>query len=519
MLKIYRSFVAVFAVWLLGWMWVSWPAMQDDAFIHLRYAANLVHDHMISYNGVHQDYGTSSLLYVWLLACLYRPFASPVLPRAVSTFFHLVLFGGLVWGLAKRLRPAPKLAWMFALLLLGILATPMSVRWLDDGMETSLTLCMVALAAFLTSKLCHRPEGTWRESAVLFLLGFIATLTRVEYLLLFGIVSATLFFAPSARPAYTDLSTTNVNRWDSRFLRRCVSPLAGSLIAASIIFFTMHSLVPDTAVAKAGGFSGWLGTLDATLSVFESSLSLGALFVIFWLLTLVAIVAFKRRMTLPILLVNSLFPITICLAAIRGQEVQGVRYFIWTLLYPVLWNTLEWRWSTPTDAVFPAKLFRLCAYGVALLLLVLQPIESKLLYREFRLRKESLMALRMQHLETLRPLKLVAYDIGYIGYFTGSQVCDMAGLVNGRERALLSAAQRVRICADEDPQLAFLTKSGIGTLNNDLSLKDWSVCSAYDLANLRSSDVHYLIAAPGVAAEVCSAADGTPHPVAPLLQP
>lgn len=70
MSKIYRSLTLLIAVWLLVWLRLSWPAMQDDAFIHLRYAANLLQHHMISYDGVHPDYGTSSLLYVWLLAGL-----------------------------------------------------------------------------------------------------------------------------------------------------------------------------------------------------------------------------------------------------------------------------------------------------------------------------------------------------------------------------------------------------------------------------------------------------------------
>ena len=41
-------------------------------------------------------------------------------------------------------------------------------------------------------------------------------------------------------------------------------------------------------------------------------------------------------------------------------------------------------------------------------------------------------------------MKLVAFDIGYIGYFTESPVCDMAGLVNGRARAALPFEERVR---------------------------------------------------------------------------
>ena len=109
--KHYRSLTIVLALWLLVWLRLSWPAVQDDAFIHLRYAVNLLHDHMISYDGVHPDYGTSSLLYVFLLAGLREFFRSPVLPRAMSSIFHVTLFAGLALALPRALRSAPKLAW------------------------------------------------------------------------------------------------------------------------------------------------------------------------------------------------------------------------------------------------------------------------------------------------------------------------------------------------------------------------------------------------------------------------
>jgi hypothetical protein len=518
--RLYWGLAAVFGVWMLAWIFLSWPAMQDDAFIHLRYAANLSRFHLISYDGAHQDYGTSSLLYVWLLAALYKMEASPLLPRAVSSFFHVVLFACLVLGFARTLRSAPKLAWGFALLLLAILVAPMSVRWLDDGMETSLTLCFVALTAFVTSKMCHRRTLSDWSSLLLFLLGFTATLLRVEYLFLFGVVSATIYFAQCEARSGVAQSSAQADRSGFGVVLRCASPLAGSLTAAGWIYFTMHALVPDTAVAKAGGFGGWMGTLQATASVLASALSLGALFVLFWLLTLAAVITFKRRISIPILLVNSLFPVTVALAAVRGQAVQGVRYFIWTLLFPVLWNILELRWGEGRQpSRWGSILLRSATYGIVAVFLVLLPIESVLLYKEFRMRVQSISMMRSQHLERLHSLRLVAYDIGYIGYFTQSPVCDMAGLVNGRERAMLSPEQRVRLCAEERPQYAFLTRSGIGTLNNVLSLGDWSVCSVYNLANLRHSDLHYLIASPASTAAVCSAAGNSPRPIAPLLHP
>ena len=96
--KRYRTLTILLAVWLMVWLRLSWPAMQDDAFIHLRYAVNLLRYHIISYDGVHPDYGTSSLLYVWLLAALRAFFHSQgsnswsrlifVLPATIRSRMH-----------------------------------------------------------------------------------------------------------------------------------------------------------------------------------------------------------------------------------------------------------------------------------------------------------------------------------------------------------------------------------------------------------------------------------------------
>jgi hypothetical protein len=158
-------------------------------------------------------------------------------------------------------------------------------------------------------------------------------------------------------------------------------------------------------------------------------------------------------------------------------------------------------------------------YGVACLLLVSAPIESVLLHKEFGRRKQSLAEFRAQHLERLSSMKLVAFDVGYIGYFTESPLCDMAGLVNGRERAALPFKDRVKACAAEHPQYAFVSGFSLWELSQAVDLKGWSICSVYDLANLRASDVHYLIASPTATSEVCAAAGNSPQPLEAVLHP
>jgi hypothetical protein len=514
--KIYRSLTIVFALWLLVWLSLSWPAMQDDAFIHLRYAVNLLQHHMISYDGVRPDYGTSSLFYVFVLAALRRLFLTPLLPRVVSSVFHLILFAGLVVAFARSLGKVPKLAQKFALLLLAFLVAPMAVRWLDDGMETSLALCLVALLAFSTSRLCHSETISNRSVVWLFLLGLVVALTRVEFLLLLGVAALTVF--SSRFYLLREVTSSSVRKARFRLAMRCAAPLFGGLAAAAIILFTMHALIPDTAIAKGGNESAWLGTLGAAFSVLVSSLSFGILLMFFWLLTVAAVIAYKHRVSFPILFANSCFPITLILAAMRGQQVQGIRYFVWTLLFPILWNILELRWAPRPPTPSTARLLRWSTYALAVIFVLLLPVESTLLYKEFRTRAHSLAEFRSQHLERLSGLQLTAFDVGYIGYFTGSPLCDMAGLVNGRARARLPFPERVNLCLAEHPPYAFVSQFSLDELSHRIDMKDWSICSTYDLANLRSSDWHYLVASPAAMPEVCAATGNPPQPLKPLLQ-
>jgi hypothetical protein len=68
MRKLLQAKWEVLGLWLGSWIYFTRYAMLDDALIHLRYAAFLRQLHFITYDGVHASYGTSSLLYVSLLA-------------------------------------------------------------------------------------------------------------------------------------------------------------------------------------------------------------------------------------------------------------------------------------------------------------------------------------------------------------------------------------------------------------------------------------------------------------------
>jgi hypothetical protein len=99
----YRIVVPLMAIWLLACIVWSWAFILDDALIHLRYADHLLHTHQITYDGIHPNYGVSSLLYVSLLAVLRNFITSPNLPRGVSSVAHLLLFCGMGVLLARAI--------------------------------------------------------------------------------------------------------------------------------------------------------------------------------------------------------------------------------------------------------------------------------------------------------------------------------------------------------------------------------------------------------------------------------
>jgi hypothetical protein len=145
------------------------------------------------------------------------------------------------------------------------------------------------------------------------------------------------------------------------------------------------------------------------------------------------------------------------------------------------------------------------------------PIESRLFLRVFRQRAAAIVSMRAQHLERLNDLPLTAYDVGFIGYFTESQVCDLGGLVNGRAVAAMDYAGRIGHCAAQHPTFAFGDLYQLDGLKTRINLSDWSVCGTYDLANLHASDLHYLVAAPATAAQVCGVTGNAPQPLAALM--
>lgn len=507
--RAYKFVLPLLGLWLAVWDFFSWAAIQDDALIHLRYADNLFRTHFITYDGIHPSYGASSLLYVHVLAFLSGFISSPNLPRGVASFMHAALFLITSVILVRFIPRESVRTRLLGLVLLFILVSPSAVRWLDDGMETGFALCFVALLCILAFRQSRRSATTPLQYLAFAVLAFFTVLLRTELSLLCGVIFAMLVW----KQVFD--SGDRQSSWIGAIVRSS-HVLVGCLSALLFIVVTMHSLLPDTALAKSGTAS--LAAFHNAAVVIIGALTFGVGLLFLWLLTLFFLLR-AGRFSIPTLFANLVFPAVLLLAATRGQEIQGARYLVWTYFFSVLWNLLELG-SPERDRPDRSPQSLGLIYAFILLLLIVLPFECKVMGTVLRTRVQTMKIFEGQHLDVLQGKQGIASDVGYIGYFSRAKICDIAGLVDGRAFARLTAKQRREACAASHPDFVFGNRGQIRQITDVAQGHDWQVCSHYDFGNVRTPDTHYLLLSGPTAAETCKAISGSPtSPLAELLQP
>ena len=521
--KAYAVLLPFLLVWLALSLFLGWGAVQDDSFIHLRYAANLARYHFITYDGVHANYGVSSLLFVSILGVLRQFTQSPDLAHAVSTFFHLVVFVVLAAALLRKVAASSSVASGLGIILLLLLCTPSAIRWMDDGMETGLTIGMTCLLAWLIHAGQEVSVGgrssSRRMGLLLFGFAFLAVLLRVELLqlCLFGtlIFLSKRFHVPPSKGKEGDGLRPTFSQQICTWFFEILPLAAGAALAVGVILAVMHSPLPDTALAKMHGMGHWRNSLRDTVSTLAGAMSFGAGLALFWLVTLIVLVSCAGKLTTESVLANVLFPILLTVSLLRGQEIQGVRYFAWTFFFSAVWNILEL--SELPDPSRAGLRERAVIFAFLAVLVVELPFEAVFMRRVLTQRAATLEAFELKHLEALRAMHGVASDIGFIGYFTGAGICDLAGLVNGRLAAQRTSEQRAEHCAASDPDFLFVNTSQLEALNQYRDFSLWQVCGRYDFTNITTQDSHFLIARPRVAGKVCGATGESPYPSSSLF--
>ncbi|HTR97939.1 MAG TPA: hypothetical protein VMH61_08560 [Candidatus Acidoferrales bacterium] len=403
----------------LALMWPVRGYITDDTFIHLQFAKNLAAGRGFAFNAGEHVYGTTSPLWVALLADgmmlgLDGLRVARVL-GLLSTLGSVVLF----FRLMRRTLRMPELR---ALATLTWSANAWMIRWSLSGMETPLAV-MLVLAGFVAftegQQWGARPVRTGAFWA-------LAAMVRPEAVVLLVLWGIFLVIDTDSREGVR------------RLVAGALPPVliyGGWLVFARLYFGTFW---PNTLAAKTAGITGWEAFRDALwrqMQVFAATDAVlaGAL---------VAALAFggarmlprrvKAQRLLPWVWVGTL-P---ALYVMRGVPVVS-RYLV--PLMPVLawlaWRSVE-RWWTGEEAAPELRPgAALLGTGLATLALV-----QNLFWYEHAvvpqvhsfssgLRQSLIPAGEWFAANTPPTTTIAAPDIGALGYYSNRRVIDLAGLV------------------------------------------------------------------------------------------
>ena len=402
--------------------------LTDDSFIHLQFAKHLVQGKGFSFNAGEPTYGATSPLWVFLLALAgkalpigviapHDPSSMPALAwvgKAYGLLFHLAAILALVL-LGKRLGWDDRTS-----LGLGLLmgSQAWGLRWACSAMETPLAAACVSLALYaLAGVLLHGRPG-WAAGVALGL----AALARPECYLL--AVIAVLSVAAGAE----------------KRARRALEVLAGfSLVVLPWLVTAwrwFHTLLPNTAAAKAGAMLQPGLLVAAFHSVFQVELAADALPLALFVLVL----AFgSRSNALPAARGRRVFWLT-CAAwpallvlsfALEGVQVVS-RYLVPATPCVLLLGMASFRWVVATS--FPRR------YGLALAIFLATFVMQNGIFTALvsapntrahtRGLRSSLVSIGIWARDRTPPDAYFAVaDIGAFGYYSERRVLDLYGLV------------------------------------------------------------------------------------------
>jgi len=480
-----RSMLLVLAIVAAGYLWSARLLFLDDAFIHLRIAKNLHELGFYSFNGDSRAYCTSSPLYTALLAALLAVYGGVLLPK----FLGVVIYGVLFLIVARALvtaerRPA---RWLWLLFLLAIVS-PLGVRWLCDGMETGL----VAVAAIVLARVALVISTGSRErgAAILIgggLLGLIAVLLRVEFCLLVAMIG---FASLTLRPLRVD--------------RVAVSLALGSALGVASLYAIFGAVLPDTAIAKAAAGPPSISTSIATLldiaKAHAAASSLGVIVFSAWLYSAIRVIRHGTNRSFSMIL-NATFPLIIAMIAIRHQAIQGYRYFVFMEFFLLAYNiaVVDTEREPPKPRVAQPHSWNWVAAACLIVVWVCwQAMDFRRFSNMIESRAASFVKIRDANLTDLKGTYGIAWDVGLIGFFSEATILDGNGLVNGREFARLSEADRLRWFVAHHPiKFVFGNEAQLIELREFIDLHSWRTRETLDFQNFSAQpDRHFMIVRP-----------------------
>jgi hypothetical protein len=470
-----RAVIAAGTLWVAFWIWVGRYALLDDALIHLRYAHLLRRVGFVTFDGRTASYGTSSPLYVGLLALLSSLSSEALLAKAVSVTFYLGLLAVVV-RLSSQSGPS-QAGWAAACL---ILVSPMALQWLTDGMETGLVaLVAVLLPIVALGERTGLTPGPWL-TALSFLFGAAAVLLRVELALALFFVVLGALWLQSPRS----------------FLRLSVPLALGGLNSMAALELLFGHVLPDTAAAKRGTPMSFLEALFQVGRSTAASLTLGTGLAVLWCCSLLlGLRVADRRGRLALLSCNLLFPCIVASIAVRGQILHGVRHVLWVYLLLVSWNlTIAARSLSRPPGKALGRGWKIVA---AAALLALWIFEGRHVAATLGSRGRMLLAMRSEPLARLQGTTGAGFDIGFVSFFTRADILDFSGLVNGRATAALAPEQRLRQMAGRNPDFLFVTAPQAEDLKPYLDVASYRICYGYQMRTLTAEQIYFLAVRPG----------------------
>jgi|GEM_PF-974271 len=490
-----------FTLWVGSWLWIGRSYNLDDALIHLRDAEVLAKTGLFSYDGETISYGSSSPLYVILLAGLHSLGSdSPRLAKVVSMASYSAL---LVWVVALAASPRRSSRWEQAcrLLLLAALLGPMAVRWLTDGMETSLVLlAVVGFVWFVRGrKVPPGAIGTVLAAATL-------TLLRVDLALGIACTGLALALEDLAVPGRRPTEGHDGLRWGGA--RTAAGLAAGTALAFVVLWTYFGSVLPDPAVVKSGLRLSLFDAIASFGRTIAASLGLGGFVVAAWLIsTQILVRTVGRSREIASLPVQSLPVVLVLLIAIRGQVLHGVRHVLWAFAFPIAWNLWTLRARGEAGSGRPYRsLGGVVTTALVVVVVAVWAVEAHIVAPILRTQGETFDTLLHADLSSLHDGIGSGFDIGFIGYFSKAEILDLSGLVNGSEVAAESFADRASWVASRQPNFLFVTRQQAASLAPFVPLDEYYVTRSVPFPTVLRDNLHYLAVRGSPASEAATGA-------------
>lgn len=461
---------------------------QDDAFIHLRIAHNLMLHGYYSFNGDSPTYSTSSPLFTALLGVLSKAIPGPYLPKILDVVVYAALF-----CLIARIfiRASTTVAAFSSLAFLAAVASPIGVRWLTDGMETGLTgLVAVLLGGVACDIMRRRHARQIPRTLLLMALGAFATTLRVEFSFIIALIGCASL-------------TDSRNRW--RLDAQALALAFGSVTGLLTIWSVFGTLLPDTAIAKVTEHSSSVpqlrdmaGTIVDIVKAQGGASFFGVMMGLSWFGAFLVGLRNPEGRWYSITL-NAGFMVFIALIVLRNQQIQGYRYFVFIEFFLASFNTLNLPRMSPERPRQPAVSWALspaAALAVGFVFIgAWQIFDYSRLQRVSAGRSASFLAVKDAPMADLAGTFGIAWDVGFVGYFSNGVILDADGLINGREIARMHKRDRLQNFVSSHPiKFVFANDGQLSELDGLLDMRNWTKRGSFDFPNFGGeTDRHYLL--------------------------